>query len=143
MDASRGIATTPTSMAQASSGLHSAQVCSPRPGKPRPPLSALHCLPRVQEVVRLQRALLQDDPEDATEEPEQWTVAHVFGNSMHPVTKASILKFRYTTWEPEEVCKGVVHRTERCLLPRIKSRPADEHVSLERGAGSGDKKSGE
>jgi hypothetical protein len=54
---------------------------------------------------------------------EMWSLAHVLGESMNPVSKEKVLTVRYEDGQQEDVCEGAVHRPGKARRLHIHPSP--------------------
>jgi hypothetical protein len=73
--------------------------------------------------------MLHADKEEACNDPDYWTLAHVVSESTHPMTKERTLKLRFKDGVEEDVYAGAMHRPSMALR---------RHRRHNRPLGSGD-----
>jgi hypothetical protein len=80
-----------------------------------PPLPNLRCHgkqgePRVPEVVRVQRLLLEDNPLPNSPDIETWNFAHILNEYVSPESNMKMLQLRFANDDKEDVMEGAVYR---------------------------------
>jgi hypothetical protein len=76
----------------------------------------------MQEVVKVQRKLLDADLGEDYEDEETWSLAQVTHECMNPVTTKKTLRVRFNDDHEQDFYEGSMHRTSRA--PRLYRRLA-------------------
>jgi hypothetical protein len=84
-----------------------------------------------QEMVRVQRSLLQEHATEDNVDLEAWSVGHVVWDFVNRETLERTLRIRFASSEEQDICEGAVHRLTKRIAQRLDSCPAEPPPTLQ------------